>query len=179
MNQLGNANVKTLLPPLAALLVYVGLIIHLYFFVDLIDLVGDQPFGPTSWPKVALIGLVICTVWLLLKQLVPGRTTSCAEPNPADVKGLDRRSVGLALLLITVYGVAAVYLGFAFATLVFLVLWLRLGGFRSFYIALLNSAAITVVLLYVFTLVVYMPLPRGRGIFDLLTIKLYQLLGIF
>jgi putative tricarboxylic transport membrane protein len=77
------------------------------------------------------------------------------------------------------YAFVIPWAGFTAATVVFLLLWLLVGGIRKplqlFSVTLIG----TVVLLYIFVKLALMPLDRGQGIFGEFTIALFRLLGIF
>ena len=84
---------------------------------------------------------------------------------------------GLALVI--AYAVATVLIGFPLATVLFLVGFSCLGGYRHVASLLLVAFGTTLVLLYVFVYLVYISLPLGVGPFVDLNVALYRLLGIF
>ena len=80
---------------------------------------------------------------------------------------------------VALYGLAMVYIGFAFATFLFLVTWFVLGGMRKTLSVFTYGTLGTLAMLYLFLKVAYLPLPRGVGYLDTLTVNIYHLLGIF
>ncbi len=135
--------------------------------------VSQDSLGPTSWPRVMLWGVVASgLLWAALRQRVGHRTAQTPAP-------LDAVKLAGGILAVVLYGAAMVYVGFAFATFLFLVVWFFVGGLRKPLPVLANGILGTVVLLYLFLKVAYLPLPRGVGYMDTLTVGLYRLLGIF
>ena len=134
-------------------------------------------YGPLSWPRVMLWGTVIAgLLWGLSRFLdrpeSPGGQgiSATRHDNPGLVAGV---------VVVVLYGVTMIYIGFAIATFVFLVTWFLIGGMRSAWKILANSAFGTGVLLYLFLKVAYLPLPRGIGIMDTVTVSIYRFLGIY
>ena len=87
--------------------------------------------------------------------------------------------LGLNMLFAVAYALAMTLIGFVLATVIFLIAFARLGGYRRMLELSLIALASTFVLLYVFVQVVYISLPLGQGPFVDLNVALYRLLGIF
>ena len=73
----------------------------------------------------------------------------------------------------------APWLGFPIVTALFVAGFMALCGTRS--IAALSASAVlgTIGLLYVFVKLVYLPLPKGDGPFEALTLALYRALHLY
>jgi putative tricarboxylic transport membrane protein len=69
-------------------------------------------------------------------------------------------------------------LGFLMANFLFLIIFMRIAGWRKKVSLLVTSLLGTLVLMYLFVKVVYLPLPKGQWLFYDLTIYLYRLLHI-
>jgi putative tricarboxylic transport membrane protein len=139
--------------------------------------------GPTAWPTAALAGLGACAaLWLVLEVLTffrsGGRAAFVAAPAE-DQDAHDNLRAILGLALTVLYGIAIPTIGFPLATLLFVIAWSALGGVRRPVVLASVSLIGTVALLYVFVRLALMPLNRGSGIFDQLTVGLYRLLGIY
>ncbi|OIP09671.1 MAG: hypothetical protein AUK49_06850 [Betaproteobacteria bacterium CG2_30_68_42] len=138
--------------------------------------------GPTTWPTIMLYGVVVFALaWtvqrvaqVLRRREGPGLDSPATPPATA---GGARVWLGIALVL--AYGFALPVLGFALATLLYLVLWLLLGGVRSPWQISLVSLIGNTVLLYLFVKLALMPLDRGAGWAGDLTIALYRFLHIY
>ena len=106
------------------------------------------------------------------------RAKKIASDRRSEIQHNSAKLIG-GILAIVLYGAAMVYIGFAFATFVFLVTWFLLGGLHKPLPLIANSVLGTLALLYLFLKVAYLPLPRGIGVMDELTVTLYRFLGIF
>lgn len=140
--------------------------------------------GPTTWPTlmlslVALFALAwaVQRVALVLRRRERSPAEAVAVAVPNAVAGGTRVWLGIALVL--AYGFGLPWLGFALATLVYIVLWLLLGGIRKPMQIMLISVIGTLVFLYFFVKVALMPLDRGVGAIGEFSVALYRLLGIY
>jgi putative tricarboxylic transport membrane protein len=86
--------------------------------------------------------------------------------------------VALGVVLVVGYVVGMLFLGYILATALFLIAFIYLGGQRKWYVVPLGIAS-SLLFAYVFLKVVYIALPSGVGIFDQLTVLLYELLGVY
>jgi hypothetical protein len=136
--------------------------------------------GPDFWPRLALAGLAVASV-VKIVQVVRGRGREPlgAEPEAAAPGALEGRRLAAAVALLFGYVAAIPLVGFVFATPVFLALFAWAGGYRRPVTVGACAVAGTLLLLYVFVKVVYVPLPRGEGPFLDATVGLYRLLGLF
>lgn len=137
--------------------------------------------GPTTWPRVMLIGIACCAAVMLLRELARIFLRHPSPPEAAvDTREMyDNRKAIVGIAVLVVYGVAIPVVGFALATVAFLAVWLWLGGVRKAHTVSLVSLLGTIALLYLFAGLSKMPLDRGKGAFDALTVSLYRALGIY
>jgi len=87
----------------------------------------------------------------------------------------------LAAAIVVIVGqvILAEFVGFPAATFAFLVVFVYLAGWRR-PLPLIGLAAMsTIGIVYVFVRIVYMPLPKGAGVFEDVTVALYRLLRIY
>ena len=131
--------------------------------------------GPAFWPRLVLAGLVIAC---LAKALEEARRPVRA-PAEAAARPLARGGLAAAIAVIVLYVVLTPMLGFALPTTVFVATFMLLCGARSPVVLALNAVGGTVALLYLFVKLVYLPLPKGAGPFETVTLALYRALGIF
>jgi putative tricarboxylic transport membrane protein len=135
------------------------------------------------WPRMLLACLMVACVakaWSLLTErsvttLAGAVLAEFAEP-PAEV---DHRKLVAGIGLVAGLVIGSEVLGFPVAAVLFLGTFMWLGGWRRPVSLLVLSVTGTVVVLYIFVKVVYLPLPKGVGVFEGLTVNLYRLLGIF
>lgn len=136
--------------------------------------------GPASWPTILLwVIAAFSLIWAAQRirkvqtELVPETPSDDALATPFTLK------IGAAILLILLYGYLLAVIGFATATLLYIVIWCVLGGIRKpIQIALIGVLG-TTTLLYLFVKLAKMPLERGQGIMGEASIALYRLLGIY
>ena len=105
----------------------------------------------------------------------PRRRRALRPPSPAFSK--VRLALGIGCLL--AYTVAAPLVGFPLATVAFVAAFMVLAGARGPVGVVATAVVGTVVLLYTFVKVVYLPFPKGAGSFERVTLALYRALGIF
>jgi|SRR5262245_15529087 len=145
------------------------------------QVVSGAQLGPGFWPRLVLIGLGLACLAKLWRALPAARGPGGAAMGPGEEPRppLERARLTAAIAAILLYVLAAPTLGFPLATLVFMAAFLRLCGMRSpagiAAIALLG----TVGLLYLFVKLVYLPLPKGDGPLEALTLAVYRTLRIF
>lgn len=142
--------------------------------------------GPTTWPTLMLyLVAVFALAWAVQRValVLRRRERSAAEAaavavavSPAVAGGAR---VWLGIVLVLAYGFSLPWLGFALATLIYIVLWLLLGGIRKPLQITLISVIGTLVFLYFFVKVALMPLDRGVGAIGEFSVALYRVLGIY
>jgi hypothetical protein len=156
-----------------------GLVLAAGFFLlaaDLDVVAGPGQLGPGFWPRLTLVGLgLACLVKLVQAWRADPARAGTDAPAPVVAPGR------LALAIAAVLGYVGVLplVGFPLATAGFVVAFMALGGARSRAGIAATAVAGTVVLLYVFVKLVYLPLPKGDGPFETLTVALYRTLRIF
>jgi putative tricarboxylic transport membrane protein len=156
-------------------------ILALYFYI-LAGSIDENPIpgqlGPAFWPRMILILLMASCVLKALESFLGfgkgvadlGLKTALPEVNVPK----------LASMIVMVLGVVFFLdiLGFALANFLFLLLFLRIAGLRKKFPLTIIPVLGTVLLLYLFVMVVYLPLPKGQWFFSDLTIAIYRLLHI-
>jgi hypothetical protein len=168
-----------LLPELALLAAAV------YFFVLAGDFAGSgaEPgqLGPGFWPRMAASGLIIALLVRIVQTLRARkrpivRIRSEFEEDAPEAP-FDNTRVAIAMGLAVGYVFATMFLGFMIATAAFLTAFIWIGGQRRWFVPLVGiggALAATVV----FVGIVYVSLPTGVGVFDTVTVAVYELLGI-
>jgi len=144
--------------------------------------------GPSTWPDMMLWSIVFFSfVWVVQVVFVILRsTTSSIETiNPTQEPFSDASStpfsllIGLGVIYILLYGYLLPIIGFATATLIYLISWCILGGVRKPLLVGLIGLIGTTVLLYLFVKLASMPLDRGQAVMGEFSIALYRLMGIY
>jgi putative tricarboxylic transport membrane protein len=171
---------------LAEIIPEVALLIGAIYFFWLAGRFGGQTdpgqLGPGFWPRMAATGLAIALVARIF-QTVRARNRPIVKIRsqlPAEEEEeveVDWTRVGIAMGLAVAYVLGTMFLGYLFATAGFLTAFIWLGGQRRWYVPLVGIAG-AFISAYVFIGIVYVALPTGVGIFDTLTVGIYELLGI-
>jgi putative tricarboxylic transport membrane protein len=137
-------------------------------------LAREGQLGAGFWPRLVLAGLVAgCAAKLV------GDRWRARGPAPTARPDISWATLVAAIALIVLYVVGAGSLGFALATLLFIAAFMWLCGARAPLGIAANALVGTVSLLYAFVRLVYLPLPKGDGPFEAITLALYRALGIF
>ena len=139
------------------------------------DVARGEQLGSGFWPRLVLIGLGLACAAKVVENV---RRT--VPVDRADrLAGVRRGTLALAIATIVIYVALAPWLGFALVTVGFVAAFMVLAGARSLAAVGAGAVAGTVGLLYVFVKLVYLPLPKGDGVFETVTLALYRGLGIF
>jgi putative tricarboxylic transport membrane protein len=137
---------------------------------------SDQ-IGPGFWPQVLCVGIGIGAL-VRLGQKLRSPESRVVGDAASEAGELRMPRVALGVALVVGYVVGMLFLGYILATALFLIAFIYLGGQRKWYVVPLGIAS-SLLFAYVFLKVVYIALPSGVGIFDQLTVLLYELLGVY
>jgi len=137
--------------------------------------------GPTTWPTVMLwLVAALSLIWAVQRLATLLRAKEGTPPvDLLATAATGGWQVWLGIVLVMAYGFSLPILGFAVATVSYMLLWLVLGGVRSTLQLLLIPLIGTVVMMYVFLKLALMPLDRGIGAIGEFSIWLYRVLGIY
>lgn len=134
--------------------------------------------GPFFWPKAILIFLMIsCGIKGLEIAFPPSPGPGPAANDPPRFDVHYPRLIYLIALLLGVV-LATQTIGFPLANFFFLWLFMYAAGMRKKFYLLATSLIGTIILLYLFVKVVYLPLPKGYWFFYDLTLFFYRILRI-
>ena len=143
---------------------------------------GDQ-LGPGLWPRLVLFGLAAACLAKLVNAWRRDRGSrhrgAPGGEAPEGGTSISRAKLAAAIGLILLYVLATEFVGFWLTTAGFIVAFMWLCGTRSLLVIAANTLVGSVGLLYLFVKAVYLPLPKGAGPFEAVTLALYRLLHIF
>ncbi len=170
---------KELLPEIAILLAAA----YLFYVAGNFDY-RERPgqLGPQFWPRMAAVGLGVA-VLVRIAQTIRDRNRPVVrvkgefdeyEQSEAEVHW---PSFWLAAGLVVGYAASTMFIGYMISTVLFLGLFIWLGGQRRWYVTLVAAVG-GLLFTYIFVGVVYVSVPTGVGIFDTITVAVYRLLGI-
>jgi len=167
------AGLAPAVPPLAGLVLALGLLAATR---GLDDLAREGQLGPGFWPRLVLVGLaLVCVLRLVAAWRAGTRGLATRVEGGPPAGGRVAAAIGLILL----YVAATPFGGFSLATAAFIAAFMTVAGARLGAGTAITAVVGTVALLYVFIKLVYLPLPKGDGPFEVVTLALYRALGIF
>jgi putative tricarboxylic transport membrane protein len=143
---------------------------------NLDEVAREGQLGPGFWPRLVLAGLALACTGKALHEWCR-RGTPTARREAAEAMSRPRLVAGIALIIL--YVLATPWIGFALATVAFIAAFMALAGARSPVAIAANALVGTTALLYVFVKLVYLPLPKGGGGFETVTLALYRALRLF
>jgi hypothetical protein len=122
--------------------------------------------GPALWPKIILLMIIMLSMTLLIQFVIyylKGKKETPKEDFPAEKEGF--RMLVLTVILSLLYGFGVSYVGFLLSILVFQTLFLLILKVRKIPVLVLYPLCLTIVIYAIFIKILYIPLPRGTGIF--------------
>jgi putative tricarboxylic transport membrane protein len=139
----------------------------LYLYFEAIKFEGHEVYGklgPAYWPKFLLICLMALSVLVAVDAFRERkkRTSGKEETSKGDI---GKVRFFLAIGLIVLYFILMQIFGFILLTPFFLIAFMTLLGERKKTWILGISIGITILIVWVFTKAMYVPLPRGQWIF--------------
>jgi putative tricarboxylic transport membrane protein len=148
------------------------------YFYSLACCIGPTPMGQLGaqfWPKMILLFLMISCV-IKFGEIVWNRHKLAQEAEARPEMDNVKLTLMIFLLVATVFAID--YIGFALANFLFMIAFLSLVGLRRIPSLLLVSGLGTIGMLYMFVKVVYLPLPKGIGAFEDISLFIYHALFI-
>ena len=145
--------------------------------------------GPAMYPRILIGLLAIAMTVRIFQQVRENRSDARAAQADDDVvpeEGvefdaslIDSRKVWLAVALSVAYVFGTIYLGWLIATFAFTIVFLVMAGKRKPLIIVPTALVFAFGLTYVFVKIVYVSLPTGVGVFDIINVRLFELTGIY
>jgi hypothetical protein len=144
-------------------IIFIG---SLILYLETLKFEGHEVYaklGPSYWPKFLLILLMGLSVGVAVDAF---RERKKGEGKESILK-LDkgRLKFFIAMGFIALYFILLQIIGFILLTPFFLIAFMYLLGERKKIWMISISFGITLLIIYVFTKAMYVPLPRGIGIF--------------
>ncbi len=157
----------------------IGNLIILAFFIfmllDSLNLREVRRFGEMGsgfWPILILATAIVLTALLLLSSLRKSKKGEEKEapqepPSPEEAAGRKRarKIVVLCSVVTLAYIFAMQWIGFALATLLYVLAFILVLGERRKWVLLVSPILVTVLILVVFSMFIAIPFPKGMGIF--------------
>jgi putative tricarboxylic transport membrane protein len=126
---------------------------------------SDQ-VGPALWPKAILLMIMVLSAVQLVQQTVSAiRKTADSTALADSTDKTGSRMLLLTIILSLLYGFSVSYVGFLLSIFVFQILFLLILDIKNLKALILYPVCLTSVIYAIFIKVLYIPLPRGSGIF--------------
>jgi hypothetical protein len=143
---------------------------YLLFVAETMHRVSDYDLlGPGLWPQVSLAGVLLASLALVARGIWRYRVRGCDSRPFAQTRVV---ALVLAVTLSLAYSVGMHFLGFLLSTFLFQVAFLLIQGVRRCMV-LVVPLGLTALLYGLFIKLMYLPLPRGVGIFRTISLMFY------
>jgi hypothetical protein len=139
----------------------------LYLYFEALKFEGHKVYGklgPAYWPKFLLICLMALSV-LVAVDVFRKRKKGDSEKEETSTGDSGKLRFFFAIGLIVLYFVLMQIFGFILLTPFFLIAFMTLLGERKKAWIFGVSIGMTILIVWVFTKAMYVPLPRGQWIF--------------
>ena len=157
----------------------IGNLIILAFFIfmllDSLKLREVRRFGEMGsgfWPILILAMAIVLTAFLILSSFRKSKKGEEKEapqepPSPEEAAGRKRarKTVVLCSAATLAYIFAMQWIGFALATLLYVLSFILVLGERRKWVLLVSPVLVTVLILLVFSMFIAIPFPKGIGFF--------------
>lgn len=129
--------------------------------------------GPGFWPKFILIAMMILSLWVAVDAFRARKKSAGEKVSEAAKSAGGRIRFFSALILIIAYLILINIIGFIALTPFFLIAFMILLGEKSWFWMIILSMGMTILIILAFTQAMYVPLPRGVGIFHDFSVLFY------
>jgi len=129
--------------------------------------------GPGFWPKFILICMMILSLLVAVDAFRARKKSAVKKASEAASSEGSRIRFSSALILIIAYFFLMNIIGFVALTPFFLIAFMVLLGERSWSWMIILSLGMTILIILAFTQAMYVPLPRGVGIFHKFSVLFY------
>lgn len=139
----------------------------LFLYIESTKFEGHEVYGklgPAYWPKFLLICLMGLSLWIALDAFRQRKKADLLEKKTIPFDSGKVRLL-IAVGLIVCYFILMQVFGFIILTPFFLVAFMWLLGERSKIWMIGIPIGLTLLIVWVFTKAMYVPLPRGQWIF--------------
>jgi putative tricarboxylic transport membrane protein len=129
--------------------------------------------GPGFWPKFVLVAMMVLSLWVAFDAFRARKKVAEKKSHEAPKSTVGRIRMLSALSLIITYFILMNVVGFILLTPFFLIAFMVLLGEKSWPWMFGLSIGMTILIIIAFTQAMYVPLPRGVGIFHNFSVIFY------
>ncbi|MBW2309104.1 MAG: tripartite tricarboxylate transporter TctB family protein [Deltaproteobacteria bacterium] len=140
--------------------------ILLYVATTFTQLLFADQVGPAFWPKTILIAVIVLSGFLFIKNiLIAQRDDKIVRKEDSAQEREGGIRLVMAIILSLVYAFSVPYVGFLISIILFQVLFLLILKVKKALVLAFFPLSLTLILYIIFIKVLYIPLPRGTGVF--------------
>lgn len=134
--------------------------------------------GPKAWPSIILILMLVLAIMGVIKTFITSKKAAVAQVESSEIEEPERRLFNIPFSLVSIfsiilYTVGLYVFGFIISSVLFLYLLTQLLGAKKQLVIILLSVILTAVFVWLFSIVLSVPLPRGIGIFREFSLLFY------
>ena len=122
--------------------------------------------GPAFWPKIILLLTIILSGMLTAKNALRWfKNRKLANHSVIEEEHVNLKRLFLAFVVSLIYGFSVPYSGFLLSIFIFQIIFLLILKVKNVWILIFYPVSLTAVIYLIFIQILYIPLPRGQGIF--------------
>ncbi|MEH7237170.1 tripartite tricarboxylate transporter TctB family protein [Bacillus sp. JJ1562] len=135
--------------------------------------------GPKAWPSIILILMLVLAIMGIIKTFITSKKAAAAQLEKSkETEEPEKRIFNIPMSIISIlsiilYSVGLYVFGFIISSILFLYLLTQVLGAKKQLVIILVSVILTVFFVWLFSIVLKVPLPRGIGIFREFSLLFY------
>lgn len=158
MNYKGEIVVNGVIFATACFLFYVATTFPMFEHAD--------KLGPAFWPKIILLLTIILSGTLTAKNGLNWFKSKDTGHHPVNEEHQGNlKPLSLAIAVSLIYGFSVPYTGFLLSIFLFQIIFLLILKVKKVWTLIFYPVSLTAVIYLIFIKILYIPLPRGQGIF--------------
>lgn len=136
--------------------------------------------GPKSWPTMILVLMVVISIMGIIRTFMASKIAK--EQDGAKVNDEENvpesryRNLPMSLVstgFIVLYAIGVYFLGFIISTFLFMFSLTQVLGAKNKIVLLIVGVFVTALFVWLFSIVLKVPLPRGVGFFREFSLRFY------
>jgi len=161
--------------------IFYGIVIafSIFFLIETVQIHSANNttvLGPKFWPLTLLTLMLIFAVIGIIRTYINHKKIEIVNTTEAEEQERRFYNIPLSILSISsiiLYSVGVYFIGFIISTLIFLFLLTQVLGAKKKLLLIVTSIIVTAIVVWLFSIVLSVPLPRGIGIFRELSFLFY------
>ncbi|MEH7223531.1 tripartite tricarboxylate transporter TctB family protein [Bacillus sp. JJ1566] len=134
--------------------------------------------GPKAWPSILLILMLVIAIMGIIKTYIASKKEAVSKVENSETEEPERKLFNIPFSLVSIfsiilYSVGLYFFGFIISSVLFLYVLTQLLGAKKQLVIILLSFILTAAFVWLFSIVLSVPLPRGIGIFRSFSLLFY------